>query len=85
MSSSARREISRTQIIVLIVCTSIFGASAYAGLKKGIQNLSLVNMWLALGMLAFIFIVGPTVFLANTGIDALGRVLSNIVHMATWI
>ncbi len=74
-----------TQIIVLIVCTSVFGASAYAGLKKGIQNLSLLNMWLALGLLAFIFIVGPTVFLANTGIDSLGRVLSNIVHMATWI
>lgn len=74
-----------TQIIVLIVCTSVFGASAYAGLKKGIQNLSLVNMWLALGLLVFIFIVGPTVFLANTGIDSLGRVLSNIVHMATWI
>lgn len=74
-----------TQIIVLIVCTAVFGASAYAGLKKGIQNLSIVNMWLALGMLAFIFIVGPTVFLANTGIDSLGRVLSNIVHMATWI
>ncbi len=74
-----------TQIIVLIVCTSVFGASAYAGLKKGIQNLSILNMWLALGLLAFIFIVGPTVFMANTGIDALGRVLSNIVHMATWI
>jgi BCCT family betaine/carnitine transporter len=74
-----------TQIIVLIVCTAIFGGSAYAGLKKGIQNLSLINMWLALGLLAFIFVVGPTVFMANTGIDALGRVLSNIVHMATWI
>ena len=80
----APRNIS-TQIIVLIVCTSVFGASAYAGLKKGIQNLSLVNMWLALGLLTFIFVVGPTVFLANTGIDSLGRVLSNIVHMATWI
>ncbi len=80
----APRNIS-TQIIVLIVCTSVFGTSAYAGLKKGIQNLSLINMWLALGMLAFIFIVGPTVFMANTGIDSLGRVLSNIVHMATWI
>jgi len=74
-----------TQIIVLIVCTSVFGASAYAGLKKGIQNLSIVNMWLALGLLAFVFVVGPTVFLANTGIDSLGRVLSNLVHMATWI
>ena len=74
-----------TQIIVLVVCTAIFGGSAYAGLKKGIQNLSLINMWLALGLLAFIFVVGPTVFMANTGIDALGRVISNIVHMATWI
>lgn len=74
-----------TQIVVLVVCTAIFGGSAYAGLKKGIQNLSLINMWLALGLLAFIFIVGPTVFMANTGIDALGRVVSNLVHMATWI
>jgi len=74
-----------TQIIVLIVCTAIFGGSAYAGLKKGIQNLSIINMWLALGLLAFAFVMGPTVFMANTGLDALGRVLSNIVHMATWI
>lgn len=74
-----------TQIIVLIVCTAIFGGSAYAGLKKGIQNLSIINMWLALGLLSFVFVMGPTVFMANTGLDALGRVLSNIVHMATWI
>ncbi len=74
-----------TKIGVLFICTAIFGGSAYAGLKKGIQNLSLVNMYLALALLAFAFIVGPTVFLANTGLDALGRVISNIVHMATWI
>ena len=29
-----------TQIVVLVVCTSIFGASAYAGLRAGIQRLS---------------------------------------------
>ena len=74
-----------TQIVVLLVCTALFGASAYAGLKKGIQTLSNINLWLALMLLAFVFIAGPTVFLANTGIDSLGRVLSNLVHMATWI
>ncbi len=73
-----------TQIIVLLVCTSVFGASAYAGLKKGIQTLSNINLWLALLLLAFVFIVGPTVFMANTGLDSIGRVLSNLVHMATW-
>lgn len=74
-----------TQIVVLIVCTSVFGASAYAGLKKGIQTLSRINFWLALLLLTFVFVVGPTVFMANTGIDALGRVFSNLIHMATWI
>ena len=74
-----------TQIVVLVLCTALFGASAYAGLKKGIRTLSNINLWLALLLLTFVFIVGPTVFMANTGIDALGRVLSNIVHMATWI
>ena len=74
-----------TQIVVLLVCTTIFGASAYAGLKAGIQRLSNINLFLALLLLAFVFIVGPTVFMANTGIDSLGRVLSNIIHMATWI
>ena len=80
----APRDIT-TQIIVLVVCTAVFGASAYAGLKKGIQKLSVINMWLALGLLTFVLIVGPTVFMLNTGIDALGRVVSNLIHMATWI
>ncbi|MFQ6005481.1 MAG: BCCT family transporter [Woeseia sp.] len=75
----------KSQIVVLVLCTAVFGASAYAGLKKGIQTLSNINLWLALLLLAFIFVVGPTVFMANTGIDSLGRVLSNLVRMATWI
>ncbi|MFQ5547178.1 MAG: BCCT family transporter [Woeseia sp.] len=74
-----------TQIFVLVLCTAIFGASSYAGLKKGIRTLSNINMWLALALLLFVFIAGPTVFMANTGVDSLGRVLSNIIHMATWI
>lgn len=73
-----------TQIIVLLICTSIFGASAYAGLKKGIQKLSTLNMWMALILLAFIFIAGPTLFMANAGIDSLGIVFGNIIEMATW-
>jgi len=74
-----------TQVFVLLLCTAIFGASAYAGLRKGIERLSKINLWLALALLTFVFIAGPTVFMAETGIDSLGRVLSNIVHMATWI
>ncbi len=74
-----------SQIVVLIICTAIFGYSAYSGLKKGIELLSNINFWLALLLLAFVFIVGPTTFLAEVGLDALGRVLSNLIHMATWM
>jgi betaine/carnitine transporter, BCCT family len=74
-----------SQILVLIICTSIFGYSAFSGLKKGIQMLSNVNFWLALTLLAFVFVVGPTIFMAEAGLDALGRVLSNLIHMATWM
>ncbi|MBY5921032.1 BCCT family transporter [Ferrimonas balearica] len=73
-----------TQIGVLLVCTMIFGYSAYAGLEKGIKMLSNFNFWGAIGLLAFVFIAGPTVFMLETGLDAFGRMLSNFFVMATW-
>src|SRR5690554_4222651 len=73
-----------SQIMVLLVCTSIFAYSAYAGLEKGIQMLSNINLWGALILLGFVLVAGPTVFLLETGFDALGRMLSNFFVMATW-
>lgn len=74
-----------TQIFVLIMCTAIFGASAYSGIKKGIQTLSMINMWLALGLLAFVFVVGPTVFMAETALESLGTLAGNFFAMSTWL
>ncbi|WP_252467412.1 BCCT family transporter [Microbulbifer okhotskensis] len=73
-----------TQVVVLMICTLIFGYSAFVGLKKGIRALSNLNMWLSVALLTFVFLVGPTLFMLNTGLDALGRVLDNIFHMAAW-
>ncbi len=72
------------QIGVLLVCTALFAYSAYAGLSRGIKLLSNINFWGALGLLAFIFVVGPSVFMFETGLDALGRMLSNFFEMAAW-
>ena len=73
-----------TQIGVLMVCTAIFAYSAYAGLSKGIKVLSNINFWGALGLLTFIFVVGPTIFMFETGLDAFGRMLSHFFEMAAW-
>ncbi|NND81812.1 MAG: BCCT family transporter [Gammaproteobacteria bacterium] len=73
------------QIIVLMVCTAIFGASAYSGLKKGIQNLSRINIYLAFLLMGFVFIAGPTVFLADASLESIGVLLGKFIQMSTWI
>ncbi|MEE4383683.1 MAG: BCCT family transporter [Pseudomonadales bacterium] len=73
-----------TQIAVLLVCTALFAYSAYAGLDKGIKVLSNINFWGAAGLLAFVFLVGPTVFMFETGLDSLGRMLTHFFEMAAW-
>ncbi|PQJ61086.1 choline transporter [Vibrio chagasii] len=73
-----------TQVTVLLVCTAIFAYSSYAGLEKGIKILSNINFWGAMGLLAFVLIAGPTIFMLETGLDSIGRLLSNFFVMATW-
>ncbi len=72
-----------TQIGVLMVCTALFAYSAYKGMEGGIKLLSNINFWGALGLLAFILITGPTLFMLETGLDSIGRMLSNFFVMAT--
>lgn len=73
-----------TQIGVLLLCTAIFAYSAYAGLEKGIQLLSNINFWGAIALLAFVLAAGPTIFMLETGLDSLGRMITNFFVMATW-
>ena len=63
--------------IILLLITLVFGISSYSGLKKGIQVLSDVNVWISLLLLAFVFIVGPTVFIMETTVTSFGDMLKN--------
>ncbi|UOQ47024.1 BCCT family transporter [Gracilibacillus caseinilyticus] len=73
------------QALIMLICTVIFAISAYSGLQKGIKLLSDVNLWLALFILAFIFIFGPTRFIIETTFNAVGILLDNFFKMATWV
>lgn len=54
--------------IILLTITVIFAISSYTGLKKGIQKLSDVNVWLSFILLAFVFIVAfNSVYYGNNG------------------
>ncbi len=60
-------------MVVLIICiTAVALGSVVAGLEAGVKRLSEINMALALGLLLFVIITGPTVavitgFFANAG------------------
>ena len=71
--------------IILLTITVIFAISSYTGLKKGIQKLSDVNVWLSFILLAFVFIIGPTVFIMETTVTGLGNMMRDFFHMATWV
>lgn len=73
-----------TQLIVLLATTAIFAFSAFRGLKGGIQLLSNINFYLALLFLAIVFFAGPSLFILNTGLESLGRSLTQMFSMMTW-
>ncbi|MCA0948752.1 BCCT family transporter [Shewanella chilikensis] len=73
-----------SQIGVLLLCTALFAYSSYKGMDEGIKVLSNINFWGALALLAFILFAGPTIFMLETGLDSLGRMLNNFFIMATW-
>ncbi|MCS7482110.1 BCCT family transporter [Umezawaea endophytica] len=67
---------------IIAVLTAAFVASAVSGVSKGIQWLSNINMVLAVVLAAFIFVVGPTVFILNLVPTALGDYIREMADMA---
>ncbi|MTW86202.1 BCCT family transporter [Virgibacillus dakarensis] len=70
---------------IIFLCTIIFAISAYSGLNRGIKVLSDVNLWLAIFILVFIFLFGPTLFISETTFTSIGMIVDNFFHMATWL
>jgi BCCT family betaine/carnitine transporter len=72
------------EIGVVFLCISLFAVSVWLGLKKGIKRLSDINIVLALGLLTFILLVGPTAFIVKTGLNGIGVMAQNFIRMNFW-
>jgi glycine betaine transporter len=66
-------------VIVIAVLTAAFVLSAVSGVSKGIQWLSNANMVLALLLVIFLLVVGPTIFQLETLVESIGGYLTTIV------
>ena len=70
-------------VLIIVVLTLCFIASAVSGIAKGIQYLSNINMVLAVALAIFVFLVGPTIFILNLVPTSIGSYLSHFGEMAS--
>lgn len=69
-----------TQLILIAIITGCATMSVVAGLDSGIKRLSELNLFLALALLLFVLLVGPTVYLLQTLVQNVGLYLSEVVN-----
>ncbi|GIS69828.1 MAG: hypothetical protein CM1200mP9_06490 [Gammaproteobacteria bacterium] len=72
-------------LAVLAVWTLIFGTSVYRGLKAGIRRLADINIFLAVFVVVFVLLAGPTVFILSLSVNSVGLMLNNFAHMSFWL
>ena len=72
------------EIAILFVSALLAGVTVYLGLKKGIKRLSDINVVIALAMVAYGALVGPTSSLFDIFTNAVGKMLGNFWSMTFW-
>lgn len=70
------------QVIIIVVATCLFIASAVSGLDKGVKRLSNFNMVLAFALMITAFIVGPGIKILNTFTETTGAYLQDFIRMS---
>lgn len=68
------------QVTAIVVITALATLSVVAGLDKGVKRLSILNMVLAITLMTFVFIVGPTIHILESFLQNTGSYLNNIVE-----
>ena len=73
-----------SQIVIVAVITVIATVSVALGLDRGIKRLSQFNILIALGILLFVWVAGPTLFITSGTVENFGSYLQNLPWLAFW-
>ncbi|GGM15575.1 MULTISPECIES: BCCT family transporter [Micromonospora] len=71
------------ELVIIAALTLAFVLSAFSGLHRGIKWLSTTNILLAVGLMLFVFVLGPTIYVLEVLPASIGDYLSNLVSMST--
>ncbi|MCL7746305.1 glycine betaine uptake BCCT transporter [Halalkalibacter alkaliphilus] len=70
------------QLIVILIVTILFMISAQTGLNKGIRILSKTNVYLAISLMLFVLLFGPTSYIMGVFTQGIGSYLQNLAGMS---
>jgi choline/carnitine/betaine transport len=70
------------QISIIAIITVLFTASALSGVHRGIRYISQTTMVLAVGLLLFVLVTGPTNFITNLFFESIGRYANDFLSMS---
>jgi choline/carnitine/betaine transport len=71
-------------IAIITIITISYTLSSYTGLHRGIKFLSNHNAKIFIGFVVFLFLLGPTKFLLEIGVNSFGSYLVNVIPMSFW-
>ncbi|SCF45393.1 BCCT family transporter [Micromonospora mirobrigensis] len=77
------RDTKGVELVVIGALTLAFVLSAFSGLHKGVKWLSTTNVVLAVLLMVFVFVVGPTIYTLEVLPASVGDYLGNLVFMST--
>ena len=69
------------QVVLIAIITGMATISVVAGLDAGIKRLSEINLYLAIALLLFVFLAGPTLFLLGAFVQNLGDYVDQIAFL----
>jgi glycine betaine transporter len=73
-----------TQLTVILVLTAVAVASVLTGIRRGIQLLSRINVWVALALMALVLAAGSISYVATAFVGGFGTYLRNFVGMSLY-
>ena len=78
-------ENTNVQVILIAIITIFSTISVVSGLHKGVQILSKIASIMAVLLMIFMLVVGPTLFILGSTIQSTGYYLQNIISTGTWM
>ncbi|MCB7302840.1 BCCT family transporter [Bariatricus massiliensis] len=67
------------QIAIIAIVSVIYITSAVSGIEKGIKIISDANLYVAIGLMAVCFLVGPKIEILNSFVNGMGQYIGDFI------